>query len=98
MSGTLKVMGLVQNGKLRLAVPSGRLEPFARLTRIAPQAAQPPESAEIDLSEYEGSAIMVVGFDQGAWIYSAEIIDESGPILSAVVERLFGERPATRKK
>jgi len=93
-----KVMGLVQNGRLRLSVPSGRLESSVRLTRIDPQAAQSPESAEIDLGEYEGSAIMVVGLDQGAWIYSAEIIEKAGPILSAVVERLFGERPAAKTK
>jgi hypothetical protein len=98
MSGALKVMGLVQNGRLRLSVPSGRLESSVRLTRIAPQAAESPESAEIDLSEYEGVALMVTGDDQGAWIFSAEIIDKAGPILSAVVERLFGERPAGRAR
>lgn len=90
MDNEIRVMGLVRNGKFRLSVPSGRPEPFARLTRIAPQAAQPPEAGEIDLSEYEGSAIMVQGHDQGAWIYSAEIIDRAGPILTAVVERLSG--------
>mgnify|MGYP003379488150 FL=1 len=94
MNGTFKVMGLVQNGRFRLSVPSGRAELVVRLTSISPQAGVPPETGEIDLSPYEGIALMVVGADQGAWIYSAEIIDTAGPILSAVVERLFGQRLA----
>ena len=53
------------------------------------QQAQSPESAEIDLTEYEGIAIMVRGYESGERIYSAEIIDQLGPILSAVVEKLF---------
>lgn len=90
MSDTIKIMGIVQNGKFRPSVPSGRTEPFARLTGISPQAGSPPGGAEIDLSEYEGSVIMVTGHDQGGWIYSAQIIDKAGPILTAVVERLSG--------
>jgi len=93
MNSGIKVMGLVQDGKFRLAVPSGRPGSFARLTRIPPQSSEPPEAGEIDLSEYEGSVIMVTGDDQGTWIYLAEIIDRAGPILTAVVERLSGERP-----
>jgi hypothetical protein len=92
MNGDIEVMGLVREGRFRLSVPSGRPQAYARLTRIPPQAAEPPEGGEIDLSEYEGRAIMVRGYDQGAWIYSAEITDEAGPILSAVVERLSGWR------
>ena len=90
MSGDTEVMGLVRGGRFRLSVPSGRPEAYARLTRVAPQAAEPPEQGEIDLSEYEERAIMVRGYDQGAWIYSAEITDVAGPILSAVVERMSG--------
>jgi hypothetical protein len=67
-----------------IVVPSGRLELYARLTRTAPNAAQSPESGEIDLKDYEGRAIMVCGYDQGAWIYAAEIIDTAGPLLSAL--------------
>jgi hypothetical protein len=88
----MEVMGLVREGRFKLSVPSGRPEAYARLTLIPPQAAEPPEGGEIGLSEYEGRAIMVRGYDQGAWIYSAEITDVAGPILSAVVERLSGWR------
>lgn len=49
----------------------------------------PPESGELNLNQYEGQAIMIQKLDQGGWIYSAEVIDTAGPILSAVVEKLF---------
>ena len=35
------------------------------------QQAQLPESAEIDLTEYEGIAVMVRGHEGGDWIYFA---------------------------
>lgn len=90
MSGAIEMMGLVRDGRFKPSVPSGRDEPYARLTTVQPQAAQPPESGEINLEEYEGRAIMVRGSDQGLWIFGAEIVDTAGPILSAVVERLSG--------
>jgi hypothetical protein len=93
MTDQIKVMGLVISGKLKLSVPSGRSESLVRLTRLQPHEGASPENEEIDLSEYEGTAIMVTGYDRGGWIYSAEIIDKAGPILTAVVERLSGWKP-----
>ena len=61
-----------------------------RLTSLPMQAAQPPESGELDLTEYEGKAITVRGHDGGGWIYSAEVIDQAGLILTAVVQQVFG--------
>jgi hypothetical protein len=54
-------------------------------------ASVPPETAELDLSVYEGKAIMVHGHDGGGWIYSAMVIDQAGPILTAVVRKVFGQ-------
>ena len=34
---------------------------------------------------YEGRAIMVQGHDGGGWVYSAQVVDHAGPILTAVV-------------
>jgi hypothetical protein len=91
MNGNDQVLGIVENGEFqRLAPPSETGGP-TRLTSIPPQAAQPPESGELDLGDHEGSAIMVAGHDQGEWIYSAEVIDQAGPILTAVVKKVFGE-------
>lgn len=34
---------------------------------------------------------MVRGHDGGGWIYSAEVIDQVGPILTAVVQKVCGQ-------
>jgi hypothetical protein len=89
MNGDDRILGLVERGKFRpmdAAAQSGS----ARLTRISPQASQPPESGELDLAEYEGSAIMVSGQNQGDWIYSAEVIDHAAPIVTELLRRVSG--------
>lgn len=93
MNELIDMMGLVRDGRLRLSVPSGRDSLTVRLTRVRPQEARAPESNEIDLSEYEGRALMVRGYDQSEWIYDAVIVDVAGLILTAVVERLTGLPP-----
>jgi hypothetical protein len=91
MNGTNQVLGMVEAGTFRrLAPPTAENRP-SRLTRIFPQAAQPPESGELDLSEHEGRAIMVTGHDQGAWVFSAEVKDQAGLILTEVVKKVFGK-------
>jgi hypothetical protein len=95
MNGSDRILGLVERGMFRpleAAAPSGSV----RLTRISPQASQSPESGELDLAEYEGSAIMVVGSSQGGWIYSAEVIDQATPIVTELVRRVFGASAASR--
>jgi len=88
MNGNDEFLGIVQLGTFQplAPAPGGGV----RLTTISMAAAQPPESAEIDLTKYEGSAIMVRGHLSGGWIYSAEFIDQAGPILTAVVRQVFG--------
>ena len=81
-------LGVVEMGKFRLLKPYSPLG-SPRLTNIPMQAAQPPESAELDLTEYEGRSIMVSGHDSGGWIYSARVTDEAGPILTSVVLEVF---------
>lgn len=46
---------------------------------------------ELDLTEYEGKAIMVRGDHRGDWIHQVEIIDQGGPILTALVEQTLGK-------
>lgn len=91
MNGNDQFLGIVQNGECQLLAPYSPPSGSIRLTAIPMQAAQPPETAELDLTEYEGKAIMVRGHDGGGWIYSAEVIDQAGPILTAVVQRVFGQ-------
>ena len=80
---------MVENGQVVVVDPCFSPLGVVRLTSIPMYAAQPPVSGELDLTKYEGSAIMVSGFDGGGWIYSAEVVDHAGPILTAVVRRLF---------
>jgi hypothetical protein len=86
-------LGIVQNGEFTPLVPDpGPISVPIRLTGISMQESVPPESKELDLTEYEGKAIMVRGYGGGGWIYSAEVIDQAGPILTAVVQQVFARR------
>ncbi len=84
-----QMIGIVQDGQFQPLMPPDLGGP-ARLTTIQMQEAVSPESREIDLSEYEGRAVMVEGRGSGgAWIYSAKIVDVAGLLLTEVVKRVF---------
>jgi len=93
MDPDTQFIGLVRDGRFMLLAPRSALGGWVRLTSMPMQAAQPPDSAELDLSEYEGTAIMVSGRDAGGWIYSARVVSMAGPILTAVVQEVFGDEP-----
>ncbi len=92
MSSHNRVLGIVENGQFKPLAPTSQTGDKVRLTSLPAQAAQPPDSAELNLAEYEGGAIMVQGHHSGGWIYAAEVIDRAGPILTAVVQHVFGHR------
>jgi hypothetical protein len=87
--GRTRLLGVVEDGKLIVLDPYYAPRGVVRLTAIPMVAAQPPVSGEVDLSGYEGRAIMVLGHDGGGWVYSAEVVDQADPILTAVVRRVF---------
>jgi hypothetical protein len=84
-------LGLVKNKKFLLLIPESEAGNVVRLTEMPMQAALPPDAQEIDLKRHEGKAIMVKGRYGGGWIYSAEIIDLAGPILNALVQKVFSK-------
>lgn len=86
---THTLIGIVHKGQLVILDPDEVTGVATRLTSIAMQEARPPESGAIDLSDYEDKAIMVTGYGSGPWIYSAEIMETAGPMLTAVVGKLF---------
>lgn len=88
MNGNIQFLGIVQNGIFQLLIPHRE---SVRLTGIQMQEARPPETGELNLTEYEGQAVMIRGHDSGDWIYSAEVIDQAGPILTMVVQQVFGQ-------
>lgn len=85
------LIGMVEGGKFKRLWPTPALPGEVRLTSIQMQEARPPESGELNLAEYEGCAAAVQGHDQGGWIYSARVIDSGSPIVSALVEEVFGK-------
>jgi hypothetical protein len=87
--GVITILGVVRDGGFVHLEPADVKD--SQLTNIAMQEAMGPEGGELDLSPYEGNAIVVRGYDSGGWIYSPEPIDEAGPILTAVVLRVFGQ-------
>ena len=91
MSGNDKFLGTVQFGHFQILTPDHAAGDSVRLTGIQMQEARPPESRELDLTEYEGQAIMVRGHYGGDWMFSAEVIDQAGPILTAVVTHVFSQ-------
>lgn len=91
MSNESQFLGIVQDEKFWPLTSTPGPAGYTQLTTIQMQASVPPESGRIELTEYECKAIMVQGHGGGDWIYSAEVIDEAGPILTAVVGRVFGQ-------
>jgi hypothetical protein len=85
-----RFIGVVEMGEFLILDPPDIAGKTARLTWIPIQAAQPPESDEIDLASYDGRAIMVCGHEDSGWIYSAKVVDQAGPIITALVEKVFG--------
>jgi hypothetical protein len=89
--GLGQFIGVVKGGEFVILDPPSPAGKTARLTRISIQAARSPESDEIDLAGYEGRTIMVCGQEDSGWIYSAKIVDQAGPIITALVEKVFGQ-------
>ena len=96
MNANEESLGIVQDGLFYVLPPRGAEGIAARLTTIQMSAAMAPEMHKPDLTPYEGQAIMVQGHASGGWIYSARVIDQAGPILTAVVRQVFGHEPQSR--
>jgi len=86
-----KFLCMVKDGKLTILLPESEAGNVVRLTEMPMQAAMPPEAQEISVKKHEGKAIMVEGRIGGGWIYSTEMIDLAGPILSALAQKVFGK-------
>ena len=89
MNGDNQFLCMVKDGKITVLYPESEAGSVVRLTEMPLQVALPPESQEISVKKHEGKAIMVEGRYSGGWIYSTEMIDLAGPILSALVLKVF---------
>ncbi len=90
-------LGVVRDGRFHCLFPESAAGEARRFTRIDPTEAVAPETEELNLTRYEGQAIIVSGIPGDAWIASAGVIDTAGPILTAVVEKAFGQ-PVTLRE
>ncbi|MCA1634195.1 MAG: hypothetical protein LC802_11000 [Acidobacteria bacterium] len=82
-------LGIVQDGRFRPLASDHEVSGAFRVTKSAMQAAESPESGEVSLAEYEGSAVILRGVESGDWIYSASVIEKAGYILTMVVQEVF---------
>lgn len=81
-----EILGIVKNGNFISADTKNPL----LLTDVLMQEARTPESGRIDL-QHEGKSILVSHQQaDGEIVWGAEIVDVAGPILSKLVERVFG--------
>jgi hypothetical protein len=79
-------MGLVKEGKF---ISFGEKSEIELSTTDVVEGRGPDP---LDLTKYEGKVIMVSGTIHGSTMYRATVIDEAGPILTAVVLKMFGSR------
>ena len=90
MSGEEEYIGIVENGQLSVLTPDwNSFVPVSPTRMPSKQAAISPEAAAIDIKVYEGKAVMISGRKEDDCIYSAEVIDEAGPIVAALIRRML---------
>jgi hypothetical protein len=92
MNSDEQFLCMVKDGKLKILLPESESGNVVRLTEMPMQASIPPEAQEISIKKHEGKAIMVKGRYATGWIYSTEMIDLAGPILSALVHKVFSNQ------
>jgi hypothetical protein len=88
-------LGIVENGKFTVLMPEKAGCCSVKLTKVEHPAIPETDAVkihEIDLSGYEGKALMIHGtlpkFE--GWLYGASILDVGNPILTEVVKKLYG--------
>ena len=86
-------LGLVENDEFRILEPKEHCCTVKLTQLIKPSLLDESaiEKHQIDLSKDEGMAIMVEGSlaKEELWVFEAKVTDKAGPILSAVVRKLF---------
>ena len=81
-----EIIGVVKNGTFIVA----DLKEPRKLTGTHVVEAITPEAKQIDITEYEGKAILV-SYEQidDEWIWAAAITDIADPILTKVIKKVF---------
>ena len=80
------IIGIVKDGLFIVA----ETNETKKLTSIAPMEAVTPESGLVNLTQYEGKAILVSSpHVDNEWIFDPTIIDIADPIVTKLVEKVF---------
>lgn len=86
---THQYVGVVEGGRFILLLPEPDAGSHRRLTTLDRPTLQPPELDEIHLDESEGQVVMVTGEADSQWIWSAQIVEVAGPIVTALAKALL---------
>ena len=89
MTSNQRYLGIIEAGRFKLLMPDAIAGTHRRLTTIRMQNAQPPELDEIHLDEYDGNVVLVGGYADEDWIWSADVIEVAGPILTILAKQMF---------
>ncbi len=89
MSLKKQYLGKVEVDRFKILLPEAEAGSYRRLTTMGMQVPQPPELQEMHLDSYENQFVMVSGYGDNEWIWSAEVIEVAGPILTAVLEQIL---------
>jgi hypothetical protein len=89
MNNDRQFIGIVKSNRLHILTPRLGSEEPASLTPESMVVKH--EIKPMDLSAYDGKAIAVRGYGGSGWIYSAKIIDQAGPIVTALLAKVFGQ-------
>lgn len=91
-----RILGVVQGGLFRRLTPIRDPGGGCRLTRAkAKDKAKSVDAKAIDLSPYEGTALLIEGRNQDMWVFDVDIIERAGPILSGLVQHVLGGVPSS---
>jgi hypothetical protein len=98
MSGNEQFFGMVKNGEFYVFAPQQLEGTTVKLTRNMMEDSTNPESGIIDLKDFEGKIIEVSGYDGGKWLYSANVDEEAGPVLSNFLKKVFLKDEVRQKR
>ena len=86
LSTQSEVLGIVKNGtfiEVETKLP-------LKLTDVFMQEARSPESGLLNLTQYEGKAVMVsTQRADGEWVWGAEVTEVASPLLTKVIKKAF---------
>ena len=86
LSNQSELLGIVKNGTFIEVETKFPLN----LTDVFIQEARPPESGLLNLTQYEGKAIMVsTQRADGEWVWGAEVTEVASPLLTKVIKKVF---------